>query len=80
MDKADKDRSPFQFICKDEIFNEDGLVIIQWNLTSECELLKLNGSFIDEHRLFKPQILVNGTYSGFFYFSTREISLKMAIA
>lgn len=62
MNEEEKDRLPFQFICEDEVFNEDGLVIIHWNLTSECDVLKLNKSFIDEHHLWDPQIEVNGTY------------------
>jgi len=44
---------PFNYICKNEIFNEQGLLIIQSNFTADCELLKLNRSFIEEHQLLK---------------------------
>ena len=52
VNEANEHRHPFQYICKEEIFNEQGLVIIQWNLTSECELLKTNRSFLEEHHIF----------------------------
>ena len=45
----------YQFVCKNQIFDEEGRVIIINDSSISCEMLKINKTFFDEFNLWNKE-------------------------